>query len=261
MVTNTAGAAMSAPQIPQDMLGRRIVITGAGSGIGRATAALFTASGAKVALVDLNAEAVAKAAAEVGGSAHAADVTDAASVEAALAGAEAAMGGIDGLVLCAGIMSSATLATTQPAEWDRVIAVNLTGTYLCSHLALPRLQAAGGGTIVTIASGQALLPNASGLAYAASKGGVLALAKSMAVELAPAIRVNTVCPGAVNTPMAAGVFQNMTEAQMQAVHARYALNRLAEADEIAEALLFLSGPRSSAITGVALAVDCGRTFH
>jgi NAD(P)-dependent dehydrogenase (short-subunit alcohol dehydrogenase family) len=163
------------------------------------------------------------------------------------------MGGIDGLVNAAGIMTVGRVLETTAAQFRRLIDVNLTGTYIVTRACLPWLAAESAATIVNIASAQGLLPNAPGhTAYAASKGGVVNLSRALAAELAPAIRVNSICPGMVDTPMAEDFRGNVGS---------YALKRLADADEIARAILFLTSADSSYVTGAALAVDGGRSFH
>jgi NAD(P)-dependent dehydrogenase (short-subunit alcohol dehydrogenase family) len=139
------------------------------------------------------------------------------------------------------------------ADWQLVLGVNLTGTYIVVRCCLPWLVKAPFATIVNIASGQGLLPNTPNMtAYAASKGGVVNLTRALAAEFAPSIRVNSVCPGLVDTPMTAGLQREID---------RYALKRIAEPLEIAQAILFLTGTESSFVTGAALAIDGGRTFH
>ena len=139
------------------------------------------------------------------------------------------------------------------AQWRRVLEINLTGTYIVVRCCLPWLKRSSLATIVNLGSGQSLLPNSPDrTAYSASKGGVLNLTRALAAELAPGIRANTVCPGLVNTPMAQGVEANFRN---------YALQRLAEPQEIAQAILFLTSAESSYVTGAALAVDGGRSFH
>jgi len=234
--------------------GRRILITGAASGIGKATAHLFAAEGAALTLLDRNADALAAVARDTGGHACAADITDEASVARAVEQGAAAMGGIDGLVNAAGIMKRGSVLEVDVAEWRRVLDINLTGTYIVVRCCLPWLMKASNATIVNLGSGQSLLPNApERTAYSASKGGVLNLTRALAAELAPAgIRANTICPGLVDTPMAEGVQGNF---------GNYALRRLAQPVEIANAILFLTSPESSYVTGSALAVDGGRSFH
>lgn len=233
--------------------GRRIVITGAASGIGSRTAQLFAAEGAALALLDMNEAGLAEIARETGGQGFVLDVTDEAAMQGAIAQAAAVMGGIDGLVTSAGVMSRGTARDTSPADWRRVIEINLMGAYIAIHNCLPFMEEATGATIVTLSSGQGLLPNVPNrTAYAASKSGVVGLTRSLAAELAPSIRVNCVAPGLVDTPMAADVRSNS---------GNYAMRRLAEPLEIANAILFLTGSESSYVTGATLAVDGGRTFH
>ena len=237
----------------QRLAGRRIVITGAASGIGKATATLFMAEGAEVLLLDRDG-AGARAALGAGRQlALEVDITDAAAVEAAVAQGAQALGGLDGLINAAGIMLTGPTSEITPEIWGKVIAVNLTGSFLLARACLPWLRQNPGATIVNIASGAGLLPNAPGLvAYAASKGGVIAMSKALASDVAPDVRVNCVAPGMVNTPMADGFRANV---------GNYALRRVAEPTEIAQALLFLTSAESAYVTGATLAVDGGRTFH
>lgn len=235
------------------LLNRRIVITGAASGIGKATAQLFARHGASLTLVDRNADAVTEIARETGGQACIADVTDEAAVMRAVERGSTAMGGLDGVVNAAGVMLRGSVEEISVAEWKRVLDINLTGAYIVVRCCLPWLKRAPRATIVNIGSGQSLLPNsADRTAYSASKGGLLNLTRALAAELAPNIRANTVCPGLVDTPMAEGVQGNV---------GNYALKRLAQPVEIAQAILFLTSFESSYVTGAALAVDGGRSFH
>ena len=232
---------------------RRIVITGAASGIGRCTAQLFAAEGAAVTLLDRDPEGLREIARDTNGHFFEVDVTDEESVARAVEEGASAMGGIDGIVNAAGIMLRGSVLEVGVAEWRRVLEVNLTGTYIVVRSCVPWLKQTAGSTIVNLGSGQALLPNAPDrTAYAASKGGVVNLTRALAAELAPAIRVNSVCPGLVDTPMAVGVHGNV---------GNYALKRLAQPLEIAHAILFLTSAESSYVTGAALAVDGGRAFH
>lgn len=232
---------------------RRVLITGAASGIGRRTALLFAAEGAALTLLDRSMERLAEVARETGGLAVDADVTDDGSVAHAVERGATAMGGIDGVVNAAGIVIRGPVLAVGVADWRRVIDVNLTGIYIVVRCCLPWLAKATGATIVNIASGQGLLPNRPEMtAYAASKGGVVNLTRALAAELAPAIRVNSVCPGMVDTPMTADSPHDVTP---------YALKRIADPLEIAHAILFLTGSESSFVTGAALAIDGGRTFH
>lgn len=242
--------------------GRKIVITGGASGIGFATAELFVREGAGVTVLDQSAEAVERAAKAIGCTGAVADVTDAGSVASGIAQAAAAMGGIDGLVNAAGIFSSAGLEATTPAQFARIVAVNLTGTFLVIQAVAPLLRKAGRGTVVNIGSGVGLVPTGpDSTAYVASKGGVIAMTKAIAMELAPSIRVNVVCPGAVETPMTAAFIRDASGAPNPSIARRYALGRPAAPEELAAAILFLTSDESSFVTGTTLAVDGGRTFH
>ena len=158
------------------LAGRKIIITGGASGIGRATARLFRAEGAQVAVLDRSDNAAKAVADEIGAIAVTCDVADPASVTAAVAKAAEAMGGLDGVVNAAGILSDSGIADTTAEVFARTLAVNLTGTFLVIQAAAPFIQAAGKGTIVNIASGVGLMPTGPGsVAYVASKGGVVAL--------------------------------------------------------------------------------------
>lgn len=242
--------------------GRRIIVTGAASGIGAATARLLAREGAALALFDIQAEALKAVAQETGGTAIAFDLLDEAAIVDGVARAAAALGGLDGLINCAGIAGNATLADLDSARWNRMLGINLTAPYLLCREVLPHLKASKTGTIVNIASGQALLPNAPGAsAYAASKAGLVALTKALASELAPSIRVNAIAPGVVLTPMTREVLAGYDNPDDAPFVRQYALQRVAQPEEIAEAILFLSSPASSYVTGTVLAVDGGRTFH
>lgn len=241
--------------------GRKIVITGAGSGIGRETARLFAKEGAQLALIDRDLEAARQTAAESGGHVFALDVTDEAKVAETIAAAADALGGIDGLLNSAGILTMKTVVDIGVEEFRRVVDVNLIGTFLVSQAALPWLRKAPNAAIVNIASAQALLPSLTGAAYAASKAAVMMFSKSIAKELAPAVRVNVICPGATETPMTDQGVAPDDLAGRKALADNYAMKRLAQPDEIAKGILYLMSDDASAVTGVALAIDNGRTYH
>jgi NAD(P)-dependent dehydrogenase (short-subunit alcohol dehydrogenase family) len=248
--------------VMQRLVGRRIAITGGASGIGRATAERFAREGAAVAVLDRDAVQAQTAAESIGARWFAADVSDAAEVGSAVAAAAGALGGLDGLVNAAGIFFDRGLMETEPEIWHQTIAVNLTGTFLCVQAAVPFLRQAAHATIVNIGSGVGLLPTGGGsTAYVASKGGVIAMTRALAAELAPSIRVNVVCPGAVETPMTEGTLRDAAGSVVPAIVSRYALARPAAPDEIAAGILFLTSHESSFVTGISLAVDGGRTFH
>jgi NAD(P)-dependent dehydrogenase (short-subunit alcohol dehydrogenase family) len=236
--------------------GRKILITGGASGIGHATASLFLREGAKVAVLD-------RPGREFDGLFVPVDVADPGSVQQAVRAAASALGGLDGVVNAAGIFSAAGLADTTPDLFNLTLAVNLTGTFLVVQAAAPILLASGmTATIVNIGSGVGITPTGPGsIAYVASKGGVIAMTKALAMELAPSVRVNVVCPGMVETPMTQGFLRSESGEVEPALAARYALRRPAAAEEIAAAILFLTSAESSFVTGIALPVDGGRTFH
>lgn len=250
----------SIPDVPPlgRLKGRRIVVTGAGSGIGAAIAQLFIAEGAQVAAIDRNEDGI-KAWFRPGtGVALKADISDEASVNDAVRQAAEALGGIDGLVNAAGVANTDLLRDVSVADWKRIIDINLTGSFLMCRACLPWLEKVQDSTIVNFSSGQGLQPFVRRGAYAASKAGVISLSKTLAMEWAP-IRVNTICPGAVDTPMVRSGYT--AEALQTQVGARYALGRVAEPVEIARAALYLTGSESSFVTGIALAVDGGRSYH
>lgn len=243
--------------------GRRILVTGGAKGIGKAAVLRFLAGGAQVACLDMDETALAEMA-QHGLVTLVADVTNTASVETAVAEAAAKMGGLDGLVNSAGVDLESRLEDMTDAAWDRLMAVNLTGPMKVCRAAAPFLKATGGGTIVNVSSGAGLQPLKFRSAYSASKAGLQMFSKALAMELAEAgIRVNVVCPGAVETPLFRSSIAEgeKGEAQLEAVCARYALARIADPDEIAAGIAFLSSAEASYVTGVALPVDGGRTFH
>jgi len=248
------------------LAGRRILITGAAKGIGLATVTRFLAEGARVAALDRDAQALEKLRNQFEGVAHTAeaDVAEPASVTAAIADSVARLGGLDGVVNAAGIDLVADIEAMELAQWSRVLAVNLTGPMLVMRAAFPHLRASGGGTIVNVSSGAGLSPLKHRTAYCASKAGLQMASKALAMEAAEfGIRVNTICPGAVETELfRSGInAEPDPKAAYEAVRARYALQRIAAPEEIAAAILWLTSAESSYVTGAAIAVDGGRTFH
>jgi NAD(P)-dependent dehydrogenase (short-subunit alcohol dehydrogenase family) len=242
---------------------RHIVITGAASGIGRAIAELFHREGAKLALIDRDTEGLAGVAKPLNAVCLPLDLGNADAIAATVDRAAREMAALDGVVNCAAMGVATPIGDTDFALLSKFVAINLTAPYLLCRAALPYLQkSAGIATIVNIASGQALLPNApNNTAYSATKGGLVAFTKSLAAEVAPHVRANALCPGVTNTPMAAPLFKGYANPSDAPWVKQYALQRIAEPIEIAQAALFLSSTESSYVTGIALAVDGGRTFH
>ena len=249
--------------------GRKVLITGAASGIGLATAALFAREGATVALIDSNGEALEKAGSGLRDEGHqvaiaGADVTSAPEVAAAVERIVGALGGLDGVVNAAGADLMRPFGEMSSDDWARILAVNLTGPCQVCRAALPALQAAGRGTVVNIASGAALRPLENRTAYCAAKAGLVMFGKALAIDLAPFnIRVNAICPGIIDTPMFRASFEAAPDVQAEFARIldRYVIKRVGQPDDIAHAALFLTGDESAYVTGSALAVDGGRTFH
>jgi NAD(P)-dependent dehydrogenase (short-subunit alcohol dehydrogenase family) len=241
------------------LAGRRILITGGGSGIGAATARRFHAEGAQLALLGLAAHELSDVAAEVDAFALAADLRDAQETWNAVGAAAESLGGLDGLVCNAGVGPSKPFADTTLEDWRAAIDGNATTTFLTCSAALPHLQRAEQATIVNVGSALGIQPLKGRAAYAASKAAVHAFTKVLAMELAPRIRCNAVAPGAVDTALAGAVMATPEARAM--VASRYALQRIGEAEEVAEAILFLTSFESSFVTGSTLAVDGGRIYH
>jgi NAD(P)-dependent dehydrogenase (short-subunit alcohol dehydrogenase family) len=243
------------------LAGRRALVTGGASGIGLATARLLRQRGAEVALLDMRADALAAAAAEIGAlAAVLADVRDEPAVEEALDEASAALGDApDLLVTAAGIYRIETLLATSGEEWDEVLAVNLRGTFLVARAFARRLAARKRpGAIATLASTAAFTADRSepSGAYSASKAGVLALTRQMAVEWAPlGIRVNAVCPGVIDTPMLR--VMDDPAAGRAYLDAAVPLRRLGRPEEVAATIAFVLSDEASYMTGAALPVEGG----
>ena len=246
--------------------GRTALVTGASSGIGRATALRLAEAGARIALVALPGPAVEEAAAECrarGGDAVAieADVGDPAAVADAFARAEQ-LGPVEAVFNSAGVSVVAAAAETTDEQWARQLRTNLTGTFLVTREAARLMAPRGRGAIVTTASELALTGQAGYVAYSATKGGVLAMTRALAAELAPSgVRVNAVCPGTVDTPLLQAEFDLADDpgAERVATEASIALGRIGRPEEIAAVVLFLLSDDSSYVTGSHFVVDGGRT--
>ena len=249
--------------------GQVVVVTGGGGGIGGATCRRFAQEGAKVAVFDMNlaaAQKVADAIQAAGGSAAAfeCDITDRAAVDAAVAATEAQLGPIGVLVNNAGWDIFKPFTKTVPAEWDKLIAINLTGPLHMHHAVLPGMVARGGGRIVNIASDAARGGSSGEAVYAACKGGLVALSKTLAREHARHnITVNVVCPGPTDTALLAGFAEGAAnpEKLMDAFKKAIPLGRLGQPDDLAGAIAFLGSADAAFITGQVISVSGGLTMH
>ena len=237
--------------------GKRVVVTGGTSGIGEATSRRFLDEGAHVVALAVGEEEVATAAERIPGiEALLCDVADAAAVEDAFGRADELLGGIDVLVANAGISIRKPFLEIEEADWRRVLDVNLTGVFHCAQQAARRMVAGDGGVILMTASTNGLTGHPFYADYNASKAGVILLARTMALELAPAVRVNAVCPGYVLTPMQRSEY---TDAMLAEVNAGIPLGRHASPEEIASLFAFLASDDGAYFTGAVISVDGGET--
>jgi len=244
----------------QRLTGRRILITGGAGGIGAAAARRLAAEGAAVAILDLDTGAAERLAAELGNAAAVAcDVTREESIGAAVTAAARDLGGLDGVLTCAGIARSGLPHEMSFEDWNSVITVNLTGTFLTIRAAVPHLLEAGAGSVVTIGSVASLVSaNTNTCSYDASKSGVLGLTRSIAVGYADrGIRANCLCPGVVDTPLARRAREE--EGVTSNAVAATPLGRRAEPDEMAAVIAFLLSAESSYLTGSVVTADGGLT--
>jgi NAD(P)-dependent dehydrogenase (short-subunit alcohol dehydrogenase family) len=245
--------------------GKRALITGAASGIGRATALLFAREGAAVSVVDIDGEAgraVARTIQQKGGRAIfvRADVTKAADCEKAVSKTVSTLGGLDILFNNAGVIRRATVVDLSESEWDQVMAVNVKSAFLLSKYAIPVMAEAGGGVIINTASGWGLVGGPRAASYCASKGAVVQLTKAIAIDHGPQnIRVNCICPGDTDTPMLRSEAEQLGESldRFLAQAADRPLRRIGTPEDIAQAVLYLASDAASYVTGTALVVDGG----
>ena len=251
------------------LAGKVAAVTGAGSGIGRATALLFAQEGAAVGVIDVNSTAAAETVEQIatnGGKALAltADIVQQAQVAAAFDQLVGEFGHIDVLYNNAGTNSSGSVLTSTEDDWDRCMAINVKGTFLCSQAAARLMVQAGRGSIINQGSVAALVGIANFASYCASKGAVVALTRSMSVDLAPlGVRVNAICPGTVYTtlmePMLVARGGGDLQKGLAMTVAKYPIGRLGTPEEIAQVALFLAGDESSFVTGSVITADGGMT--
>lgn len=248
---------------------KTVIVTGGAGGIGGATCRRFAAEGAKVAVFDMNLEAAEQVAADIraaGGQAAAfkCDITDRAAVDAAVAATEAQLGPVDVLVNNAGWDVFKPFVKTVPAEWSKLIDINLTGALHMLHAVLPGMSERKSGRIVNIASDAARGGSSGEAVYSACKGGLVALSKTLAREHARHnITVNVVCPGPTDTALLAGVAEGARDPAklIEAFRSAIPLGRLGQPDDLANAIVFFGSDDASFITGQVISVSGGLTMH
>ena len=240
------------------LAGKRIVVTGGTSGIGEATSRRFLEEDARVVALAAGEREIETAHERLPGLSGAllCDVADAAQVERAFARVDELLGGVDVLVANAGISMRRPFLEIREEDWRRVLDVNLTGVFHCAQPAARRMLAAGGGVILMTASTNGLSGHPLYADYNASKAGVILLARTLALELAPRVRVNAVCPGYVLTPMQKAEY---SPEMLSAVDAAIPLGRHARPEEIAAIFAFLASDESAYLTGATISVDGGET--
>jgi NAD(P)-dependent dehydrogenase (short-subunit alcohol dehydrogenase family) len=250
---------------PGRLRGKRALITGAASGIGRATATLFAREGAAVVLFDRDSSSGRAATAQIAAEGATAvfvdgDVTRAADCERAVDEAVRKLGGLDVLFINAGVIRRGTILETSEADFDLTLAVNVKGLFLLSRCAIPVMARAGGGVIINTASNWGLVGGARAAAYCASKGAVVLLTKAMALDHGKdGIRVNCICPGDTDTPMLRSEAEQLGQspAALLAESARVPLGRVGRPEDVAEAAVYLASDASAFMTGAPLLIDGG----
>jgi len=245
--------------MPNKLKGRRILITGAASGMGRGIAELFSAEGAALALLDRNGVGVSQVAAIVGAKSYPCDVASKGEVQNSVAEAIHELGGLDGIVSAAGILLTKPFEELESESFEKMMSVNLAGPFNIIKSGLQALKQAERATVVTIASVSAYVPMPGASGYSASKAGLVMLTKCLALELGPRIRCNAVCPGVIRTEMTRYIWENPEHSQRAAE--RTALKRLGDPEDVARAALYLSSEESGFVTGTEITVDGGFSWH
>ena len=240
--------------------GRRAIVTGGGSGIGRATSRRLTEEGARVAVFDVDHESAVAVAKEIDGVAFGVDVGDPDELRRCVDSAVDELGGISILYNNAGTSAFNRLHELEPSEWERVLRVNLTGVWAGIRAAVPHMLRGGGGSIVSTASISGTRPAAGEGPYAASKAAVAALTASAALEYAPTIRVNAVSPGMIRTAMTAPWFEFMPD-QVNRFERDTPVARIGEPEDVADVVVFLCSDLARFVTGQNIVVDGGLTLH
>jgi len=239
---------------------RRAVVTGGGSGIGRAVCRRLAAEGALVAVLDINEQGARETAAEIDGIALTVDVTNAEAMRVALDDTARRLGGVTILVNNAGGSTMHGLADWDPDEWDRIVALNLTGVFNGMRAGVPHLLAAGGGAVVNTASISGTRPSAGETPYSAAKAGVIALSASAALEYGPVIRVNAVAPGMIRTNLTRPLLEIVPDADAHYGRMTPAA-RVGEPEDVADVVMFLCSDLARFVTGQTIVVDGGMTLH
>lgn len=245
------------------LAGKVALVTGAGAGIGRAIALAFLGEGARVVALDLDADALRRLATEAAGQPFeivAGDAADPATADRTVRDLLARHARLDAVVTCAGISIGKQLAETSVEDWERVFAVNVTGTFLWFKAAIPAMIKRGGGSLVAIASQLALAGGRNTAAYVASKGAVISMVRSVAVDYAErGIRANAILPGATETALLERSFARAPDpaAARERSRARHPMGRFAKPEDIAGAAVYLASDEAAFVTGVALPVDGG----
>jgi NAD(P)-dependent dehydrogenase (short-subunit alcohol dehydrogenase family) len=238
---------------------QRAIVTGGGSGIGRATCRRMTDEGARVAVVDVNGDAAEHVAKEIDGLAYAVDVTDYDALGAAVDDAAEKLGGLSTVFNNAGASNLARVHEWPVEEWERIVGLNLGGVFHGIKATAPHLLAGGGGSIVSTASISGTRPSAGEAPYSAAKAGVVALTANAAHEYAPTVRVNAVSPGMIHTGLTDVLLE--MEGMVEHMEAKTPLGRVGAPEDIADVVVFLSSDLARFVTGQNLVVDGGMTLH